>query len=74
VSINFNLWFIEGGLLQSEGVRAYQQDVDWVFHQVDTLLMPDEVEAKIAEVRNASISFKDTVSPGGIPLPSPCDL
>jgi hypothetical protein len=74
VSINFNLWFIEGGLVQSEGVREYQEDVDWVFHQVDTLLMPDEVEATVAELRNASVSFEDTVSPGDLPLPSPCDL
>lgn len=74
MSINFNLWFIEGGWVQSEGVRAYQQDVDWVFHRVDTQLMPDEVEANIAELRNASVSFEDTVSPGDLPLPSPCDL
>ncbi len=74
VSINFNLWFIEGGLVQGESIRQYQEDVDWVFHQVDTLLMPDEVEAKVVELRNASVSFKDTVSPGDLPLPSPCDL
>lgn len=74
VSINFNLWFIEGGLVQGESIRQYQEDVDWVFHQVDTLLMPDEVEAKVVELRNASVSFKDTVPPGDLPLPSPCDL
>ena len=74
VSINFNLWFIEGGLIESEGVREYQEDVDWVFHQVDTLLMPDEVEAKVLELRNASVSFEDTVPPGAIALPSLCDL
>lgn len=74
VSINFNLWFIEGGLVQSGGVREYQEDVDWVFHQVDTLLMPDEVEAAVAELRNASVSFEDTVTPGAIALPSLCDL
>jgi hypothetical protein len=74
LSINFNLWFIEGGWIESEGIREYQEDVDWVFHQVDTLLMPDEVEAKVAELRNASVSFEDTVSPGAIALPSLCDL
>lgn len=74
MSINFNLWFIEGGLLQEEGVREYQQDIDWVFHRANTLLMPGEVEARVAELRKASISFEDTVSPDGIALPSPCDL
>ena len=74
MSINFNLWFIEGGLLQAEGIREYQQDVYWIFHQANMLLMPDEVEAKITELRNASISFQDTVLPGAIPLPSLCNL
>jgi hypothetical protein len=74
MSINFNLWFIEGGLVQTEGVREYQEDVDWVFHQANVLLMPDEVEAKVIELRNGYIYFQDTVSPGAVPLPSPCDL
>jgi hypothetical protein len=74
MSINFNLWFIEGGLLQTEGIREYQEDVDWVFHQANELLMPDQVEAKVIGLRDASIHFQDTVEPGGIPLPSLCDL
>lgn len=74
MSINFNLWFIEGGLLQAEGLREYQEDVDWVYHQTNLLLMPEQVEAKVFELRNASISFQDTVSPGELPLLSPCDL
>lgn len=74
MSINFNLWFIEGGLIQAEGIREYQEDVDWVFHQANGLLMPDEVEAKVTELREAPIHFQDTVEPGVIPLPSLCDL
>ena len=74
MSINFNLWFIEGGLIPTEGVREYQEDVDWVFHQADVSLMPGDVEAKVAELRNSSIPFQDTVSPGEVSLPSPCDL
>lgn len=74
MSLNFNLWFIDGGLNGASDVREYQEDIDWVFHEADVLLMPDEVDAKINELRNASVKFQDTVSPGVIPLASPCDL
>src|SRR5919109_2210319 len=72
MSINFNLWFIEGGLVQAEGLREYQEDIDWVFHEADTLLMPDEVNAKVNELRNALVKFQDTVVSGL--QTSPCDL
>jgi len=72
MSINFNLWFIEGGLVQAEGQRQYQEDIDWVFHQAGTMLMPDEVTAKVNELRNASVKFTDTVVSGI--QDSPCDL
>jgi hypothetical protein len=72
MSINFNLWFIDGGLVQADGVREYQEDIDWIFHQAGTLLMPEEVDAKVGELKNSSIEFQDTVLPG-IPA-SPCDL
>jgi len=74
MSINFNLWFIDGSLSTTDGVRTYQEDIDWVFHAADVLLMPDEVNSKINELRNTSVNFQDTVSPGAIPLTSPCDL
>jgi hypothetical protein len=72
MSINFNLWFIDGGLVQTEGVREYQEDVDWVFHEASVLLMPEEVNAKVSELRNASVKFQDTVLSGI--QESPCDL
>ena len=72
MSMNFNLWFIDGGLAQVEGVREYQEDIDWVFHEAGVLLMPDEVSARIEELRHSSIKFEDTVL-SGIQL-SPCDL
>ena len=74
MSINFNLWFIEGGLNGATDMREYQEDIDWVFHQANKLMMPDEVNAKINEFRNISVKFQDTVSPGAIALASPCDL
>ena len=72
MSINFNLWFIDGGLTQAEGVREYQEDIDWVFHQAGVLLMPQEVSAKVNELRNDSVKFQDTVLSGT--QASPCDL
>lgn len=74
MSINFNLWFIEGGLYGADGFREYQEDIDWVFHAAGVSLMPDEINAKVAEFRDASIRFQDTVLPGAIPLESLCDL
>ena len=74
MSINFNLWFIDAGLNGTADVREYQEDVDWVFHEAGVSLMPDEVNAKVFEFRNASIQFQDTVLPGAIALHSPCDL
>lgn len=72
MSINFNLWFIEGGLVQAEGVRQYQEDIDWVFHQAGVTLMPSEVITKVNELRNNSVKFTDTVESGL--QASPCDL
>lgn len=72
MSINFNLWFIDGGLIQAEGVREYQEDIDWVFHEAEALLMPENVIAKVKELRNASVKFQDTVLSGL--QASPCDL
>lgn len=72
MSINFNLWFIDGGLAQVEGMREYQEDVDWVFHQAKVLLMPDEVTVKVNELRDGSVRFQDSIEAGV--LDSPCDL
>jgi hypothetical protein len=59
-------------LIQTDGVREYQEDIDWVFHEAGVLLMPEEVMAKVSELRNASVTFHDTVL-SGIQA-SPCDL
>ena len=72
MSINFNLWFVDGGLVQAEGVCEYQEDIDWVFHEAEVLLMPEEVNATINEFRNGFIKFQDTVL-SGVQI-SPCDL
>jgi hypothetical protein len=74
MSINFNLWFIDGGLNSAGEVREYQEDIDWVFHEAGVSLMPNQVNEKVTEFRNTSVAFQDTVSPGAIALESPCDL
>ena len=72
MSMNFNLWFIDGGLVDAQGLREYQEDIDWTFHQADVLLMPEEVTARVNELRSNSVEFIDTVL-SGIQT-SPCDF
>jgi hypothetical protein len=72
MSINFNLWFIDGGLAEAGSVREYQEDIDWVFHAANTLLMPQDVDARVNELREDSVTFQDTVESGI--QESPCDL
>jgi hypothetical protein len=74
MSINFNLWFIEGGLNGSSEVRSYVEDIDWVFHEADVALTPKQVEQKVQELRQAGTGFVDTVPAGSPVLESRCDL
>jgi hypothetical protein len=74
MSINYNLWFIDGGLLAGGTVRRYDEDVDWVFHQAGTALSPSEVVARVAKLRRARVAFRDSVRPASPPLASPCNF
>ena len=74
MSINFNLWFINGGLLDSNEPREYVEQIDWVFHAVDTVLTPEEVESQVADLREAGTSYMNTVLPQDPPLESPCNF
>jgi hypothetical protein len=74
MSINFNLWFIRDGMIKAQEARTYNEDIDWVFFQAKTALTPEQVEAKIAEMRRKAVKFRDTV-PSPVPaLASPCDF
>jgi hypothetical protein len=53
MSIVFNLWFQDGGLLPGGTPRRYRQDVDWVFQQRDAVLSPTQVLARVAQLRAA---------------------
>jgi hypothetical protein len=74
MSINFNLWFIDGGLVNSSEARIYQEDIDWVFHAANAALTPEQVKQKVQELRQAGTGYMDTVPAESPALESPCDL
>jgi hypothetical protein len=74
MSINFNLWFIRDGMIKTQEARTYHEDIDWAFFQAKTALTPEQVEAKIAELRRHSVKFRDTVPTPMPALASPCDF
>ena len=74
MSINFNLWFIRDGMAKASDKRQYQEDIDWVYFQANTGLMPEQVEAAVASLRKQQVKFRDTV-PAKVPaLESPCNF
>ena len=74
MSINFNLWFIRDGMIKATERREYQEDIDWVFHQVRVALSPEQVEAAVADMRKRAVRVYDTV-PAKVPaLKSPCNF
>jgi hypothetical protein len=74
MSINFNLWFIRDGMIKTNELRKYYEDIDWVFFQANVGLQPDEVEAAVASLRKKRIRFRDTVPPKSPALVSPCNF
>lgn len=74
MSINFNQWFTAEGVLDSTEMRVYQEDVDWVYHEPNTILNTAQVKARVAALRDQAIAFRDTVPVWEPPLPSPCGL
>jgi len=74
MSINFNLWFINNGMVNVTGTRQYVEDIDWVFHEAKSALTPEEVEGRVKILRRNSVKFRDTV-PAKVPaLMSPCNF
>jgi hypothetical protein len=75
MAIHFNLWFAPGGLLpDARALRAYQLDVDWVFHAKNRVLSPAELDQAVAGMRSAHISTVDSVAAATPELSSPCDI
>ena len=74
MSINFNLWFINGGLISSSETRIYEEDIDWVYHEAGVILTPEQVNKNVRALREAGTRFVDTVPPTSPALDSLCDL
>lgn len=74
MSINFNLWFINGGLISSNETRVYEEDIDWVYHEAGVILTPEEVNKKVRALRESGTHFVDTVPPASPALDSLCAL
>jgi len=52
MTINFNLWFIEGGFLLSSQNRVYLYKVDWVYFCKDMSLTRNQIEADVEYFRS----------------------
>jgi hypothetical protein len=75
MSLSFNLWFSPGGLMpNSNALRIYQQDIDWVFHARNRVLSPAEVEAAVQAWRTNGTAHTDSVPAANPPLVSSCDF
>ncbi|AWS44283.1 cellulose binding domain-containing protein [Streptosporangium sp. 'caverna'] len=60
-SVNFNLWFIGGGLVGSSTPRAYNQQVDWFYFSKNEVVAPAEVVNRVNGYRTTATTWKDTV-------------
>jgi hypothetical protein len=74
MSINYNLWFVAGGLLPAGTTRSYHEDVDWVFQEPGAVVSPRAVVAEVAKLRRAHVAFRDSVPAKQPPLDSPCNF
>jgi hypothetical protein len=69
MSFNFNLWFTREGVGPSKQLRAYEEDIDWVYFEKEAVLSPGQVEQKVQALREAGIPRQDTVETMGLPCP-----
>lgn len=75
MSINYNLWFIAGELVDSAEERQYIEQVDWLYYAGNEVLTPAEVEQRVDDYRAAEIGHVDQVPawtpPPVVILPTP---
>jgi hypothetical protein len=74
MSINYNLWFIQNGQINSGEKRQYIEQMDWVYHAANASLSPEEVNAQVAALRVAGTDFVDSVPAQDPALVSPCNF
>jgi hypothetical protein len=61
MAIDFNQWFIPGGLLGTSTPRTYREQADYVYFAKDTILTPEEVHAQVVAYRKANVDYTDNV-------------
>jgi hypothetical protein len=74
MSINYNLWFIRDGLINSDEYREYVERIDWIYHAAESILSPQEVTATVEDYRETSVNFVDTIPELSPSLTSPCNF
>ncbi len=74
MSINFNLWCIDGGKVESSEERVYTEEVDWVFFAQNRSLAPDEIEREVESLRSRGVKHYDMVPDADPPLDCPCNM
>jgi hypothetical protein len=57
--IMFNQWFID--LQGAAGTRTYRQQTDYLYYSKNEVVAPADVLSRVAALRSAGTSFKDTV-------------
>ncbi|MFI1094779.1 glycoside hydrolase family 16 protein [Streptomyces sp. NPDC020917] len=62
MAIDFNQWFVPGGLVPDATPRAYHEQIDYAYFAKDALLTPQQVHARIAAYRRANVEFADDVT------------
>lgn len=68
MSINYNLWFIQGGQIENDDLREYIERIDWVYFEANAALDPAEIEAKVEALRTDEVTFNDSVPAWPTPL------
>jgi hypothetical protein len=74
MSIDFNQWFINGGVLSSGEIRKYTMDIDWVYFVEDMALTTDQVQNAVDSCKKISIKGIDTVKTKKGDLPNAAEL
>jgi hypothetical protein len=62
MSINYNLWFINGELVRNTALRYYHEQIDWLYYADGVAQSPTAVDAAVASFRAQSVVRTDSVS------------
>lgn len=74
MSLNYNLWFIDGGQINSSEWREYVEQIDWIYASAGEVVAPEDVDQRVADLRAEEVSFTDTVTSPDPALETPCNF